>query len=163
MPHQQRNQIDAVVAHIASTACLACEQLSQSFEGNTGQAGTVALQLAALKALLASVLCPAPHRPTFLPQALQLFNKVNSSARTLHVTPQAVTVNSHSHSQPLGALVACPLTQQRCCVVVTRDHCCLRVSIPVTLWRWPENSGGSAVGTCVCHDRSCVCSRDPDC
>ncbi len=82
MSQQQRTQIDAIVAHIASTAGLAIDQISQSFEGNSGQAGTVAIQLAALKALLASVLCPAPHRPSFLPQALTLFTQVRTATAT---------------------------------------------------------------------------------
>jgi len=79
MSQQQRTQIDAVIAHIASTAGLAIDQISQSFEGNSSQAGTVAIQLAALKALLASVLCPALHRPSFLPQALTLFTQVRTA------------------------------------------------------------------------------------
>ncbi|DBA67897.1 TPA: hypothetical protein ACH3X2_014105 [Trebouxia sp. C0005] len=79
MSQQQRAQIDAIVAHIASTAGLAIDQISQSFEGNPSQAGTVAIQLAALRALLASVLCPAPHRPSFLPQALMLFAQGSQS------------------------------------------------------------------------------------
>ena len=74
--HQQRSQVDAIAAHIASTAGLAVEHMSQSYEGSTNQAGTVAVQLAALKAMLASVLCPAPHRAPFLPQALMLFTQV---------------------------------------------------------------------------------------
>lgn len=76
MSHQQRNQVDAIAAHIASTAGLAIEHMSQSYEGSSNQAGTVAVQLAALKAMLASVLCPAPHRAPFLPQALMLFTQV---------------------------------------------------------------------------------------
>lgn len=77
MSQRQRMQIDAITAHIASTASLAAHHISQSFEGNCNQAGAVAVQLAALKALLASVLSPAPHRPPFLPQALALFTQVS--------------------------------------------------------------------------------------
>lgn len=76
MSQQQRMQIDAVTAHIASTASLASQRMSQSFEGTCNQAGAVAVQLAAMKALLTSVLSPAPHRPAFLPQALTLFSQV---------------------------------------------------------------------------------------
>lgn len=76
MSQQQRMQIDAVTAHIASTASTAAHHMSQSFEGSCNQAGAIAVQLAALKALLASVLSPAPHRPSFLPQALALFTQV---------------------------------------------------------------------------------------
>ena len=77
MSQRQRMQIDAVTAHIASTASSAAHNISQSFEGNCNQAGAVGVQLAALKALLASVLSPAPHRPPFLPQALALFTQVS--------------------------------------------------------------------------------------
>lgn len=76
MTQQQRIQIDSMTAHIASSASLAVHHMSQSFEGGCNQAGALAVQLAAMKALLASVLCPAPHRPTFLPQALSLFTQV---------------------------------------------------------------------------------------
>ena len=76
MSQQQRIQIDAATAHIASTASLASQRMSQSFEGSSNQAGAVAVQLAAMKALLASVLSPASHRPAFLPQALNLFTQV---------------------------------------------------------------------------------------
>ena len=93
MSQQQRTQIDAIVAHIASTAGLAIDQISQSFEGNSSQAGTVAIQLAALKALLASVLCPAPHRPSFLPQALTLFTQVRT-ATAIEMTFLGVSIPS---------------------------------------------------------------------
>lgn len=76
MSQQQRMQIDAITAHIASTASSAAHHMSQTFEGNCNQAGAVAVQLAALRALLASVLSPAPYRPPFLPQALTLFTQV---------------------------------------------------------------------------------------
>ena len=93
MSQQQRAQIDAIVAHIASTAGLAIDQISQSFEGNPSQAGTVAIQLAALRALLASVLCPAPHRPSFLPQALMLFAQVRT-AIAIETTMLGVSISS---------------------------------------------------------------------
>ena len=93
MSQQQRTQIDAVIAHIASTAGLAIDQISQSFEGNSSQAGTVAIQLAALKALLASVLCPALHRPSFLPQALTLFTQV-CTATAIKMTLLGVSTTS---------------------------------------------------------------------
>ena len=76
MSQQQRMQIDAITAHIASTASSAAHHMSQTVEGNYNQAGAVAVQLAALRALLASVLSPAPYRPPFLPQALTLFTQV---------------------------------------------------------------------------------------
>lgn len=78
MSQQQRLQIDAMTAHIASSSSLALQHVSQSFEGSCNQAGAVAVQLAAMKALLASMLSPAPHRPPFLPQALALFTQVPS-------------------------------------------------------------------------------------
>lgn len=93
MSQQQRTQIDAIAAHIASTAGLAIDQISQSFEGNSSQAGNVAIQLAALKALLASVLCPAPHRPSFLPQALTLFTQVRT-ATAIEMTLLGVSTTS---------------------------------------------------------------------
>ena len=77
MIQQQRMQIDAMTAHIASTSSLALQRVSQSFEGSCNQAGAVAVLLAAMKALLASMLSPAPHRPPFLPQALALFTQVS--------------------------------------------------------------------------------------
>ena len=76
MSQQQRMQIDAITAHCASTASLAIHHTSQAFEGSSNQAGAIAVQLAAMKALLASMLSPAPHRPPFLPQALALFTQV---------------------------------------------------------------------------------------
>lgn len=86
MSQQQRLQIDAVTAHIASTSSLALHRVSQSFEGSCNQAGANAVQLAAMKALLASMLSPAPHRPPFLPQALALFTQVTSLPCILTLT-----------------------------------------------------------------------------
>ena len=78
MLQQQRMETDAIAVHMASTASLALSRMSQSFESSSdSQAGAVALHLAALKVLLASVLCPVPHRPVFLAQALDLFTQVN--------------------------------------------------------------------------------------
>ena len=78
MPQQQRCEVDAIAAHMASTSALALQSMSHSFEGgsSSSQAGALALHLAALKTLVASVLSPAQHRPTFLPQALDLFTQV---------------------------------------------------------------------------------------
>ena len=78
---QQRIETDAIAAHIASTASLALSAMSQSLESsNDSQAGAVALHLAALKVLLASILSPVPHRPPFLAQALDLFTQVHCSS-----------------------------------------------------------------------------------
>lgn len=106
MSQQQRTQIDAIAAHIASTAGLAVDQISQSFEGNSSQTGTVAIHLAALHALLASVLCPAPHRPSSLPQALTLFTQVRT-ATAIKMTLLGVSITSS------WALVPC----QACAVI----------------------------------------------
>jgi len=107
MSQQQRTQIDAITAHIASTAGLAIDQISQSFEGNSSQAGTVAVQLAALRALLASVLCPAPHRPSFLPQALMLFTQVCTATAT-SITLLCVSLRSSLALVPCHACAVIP-------------------------------------------------------
>ena len=107
MSQQQRTQIDAIAAHIASTAGLAIDQISQSFEGNSSQAGTVAIQLAALHALLASVLCPAPHRPSFLPQALTLFTQVRT-ATAIKLTLLGVSITSSRALVPCQACAVIP-------------------------------------------------------
>lgn len=101
MTQQQRMQIDAVTAHIASTASTAAHHMSQSYEGSCNQAGAIAVQLAALKALLASVLSPAPHRPPFLPQALALFTQVlvlgSMLESCLHSAHMAIAVSIDQH------------------------------------------------------------------
>lgn len=75
MSTQQRTQIDAIAAHMASTAALS-ERVAQSFDSSPDQAGPAHLQLAAMQTLLSSLLSPVPHRPTFLPQALSIFSQV---------------------------------------------------------------------------------------
>ena len=71
---ETRAQLDAVVAHQASTAAAAVQKQSRS--GAPASAAPGALHLAALRALLASVLAPCRHAPPFLPHALHLFSQV---------------------------------------------------------------------------------------
>ncbi|KAK9809218.1 hypothetical protein WJX72_011546 [[Myrmecia] bisecta] len=72
LPGPQRVQLDSVVVHVANTAV---QKLGQEPESG-GREGPVAeLQLAAYRALLASVVAPSAHRPPFLPQALALFRQ----------------------------------------------------------------------------------------
>ena len=107
MSQQQRTQVDAIAAHIASTAGLAVDQISQCFEGNSSQAGTITIQLAALRALLASVLCPAPNRPSFLPQALMLFTQVRI-ATAIKMTSIGVSLTSSWALVPCQACAVMP-------------------------------------------------------
>ncbi len=60
-----------MAAHMAATAASGAQKLSQDADGDTG--ALAPLQLAAYRALLASVLAPAGHRPPHLPLALRLF------------------------------------------------------------------------------------------
>lgn len=69
----RRHQIDDVAAHAACMATEAAGVAAQDVDGDAS--GLVPLQLAAYKALLASVLAPAPHRPPHLALALQLFQQ----------------------------------------------------------------------------------------
>ena len=71
---ETRAQLDAVVAHQASTAAAAVQKQSRS--GTPSSAAPGALHLAALRALLSSVLAPCRHAPPFLPHALHLFSQV---------------------------------------------------------------------------------------
>ena len=73
---ETRAQLDAVVAHQASTAAAAVQR--QSWSGAPAAPAPGALHLAALQALLASVLAPCRHAPPFLPHALHLFSQVCS-------------------------------------------------------------------------------------
>ncbi len=70
---EARAQLDAAVAHQAATAAAGCERASRS--GAQAPRCVRAVQLAALRALLASVLAPAAHRPPFLAHALHAFRK----------------------------------------------------------------------------------------
>ena len=74
MSLEARAQLDAIVAHQASTAAAAVQRQARS--GAPAAAAPGALHLAALHALLASVLAPCRHAPPFLPHALTLFSQV---------------------------------------------------------------------------------------
>lgn len=74
-----RAQLDAAVAHQAATAAEACRRASRSGAGAPRSAQAV--QLAALRALLASVLAPCAHRPPFSAHALHLFRSVRGPLR----------------------------------------------------------------------------------
>ena len=79
LSQQQRSQVDAIAVHMASTASLAAEHMAQSFDGGSSpHTAHPDLQLAAMQTLLASVLSPVPHRPTFQPQALSMFCQVRT-------------------------------------------------------------------------------------
>ena len=69
---QQRRQLDDTAAHVAATAAAAACQLSSDTEAAVG-ASLAALQLAAHRLLLATLLAPAPHRPPHLAAALRLW------------------------------------------------------------------------------------------
>jgi len=75
---ETRAQLDAIVAHQASIAAAASHQQTRSGAPVSGAAGAV--QLAALQALLASMLAPCRHASPFLPHALHLFSQVSSYA-----------------------------------------------------------------------------------
>ena len=82
---ETRAQLNAVVAHQASTAVAAVQKQSRS--GAPACAAPGALHLAALRALLASALAPCRHAPPFLPHALHIFSQVPqppSLSLTLH-------------------------------------------------------------------------------
>ena len=80
LSQQQRGQVDAIAIHVASTASLAADRMSQSFDSSFSHLRQPGLQLAAMQTLLASVLSPVPHRPPFQPQALAIFCQVGSTA-----------------------------------------------------------------------------------
>lgn len=69
----QRAKIDDVIAHAASTSSDAALVAVHAAEGDASP--LVGLQLAALKALLASVLAPAGHRPPHVALAVSLFRR----------------------------------------------------------------------------------------
>ena len=107
MALETRAQLDAVVAHQASAAAVAVQKQARS--GAPASAAPGALHLAALRALLASVLAPCRHAPPFLPHAIHLFSQVPSrSARLLPCTcgslrrpccrPQIVLAADHQYS-----------------------------------------------------------------
>eukprot|EP00887_Chlorella_sp_A99_P002280 scaffold10.g2280.t1 len=71
-----RAAADAMAAHAASAAAAGADAASGGAEAPAGggRAGAELL-LASHRALLASVLAPAPHRPRYLPAALALFQR----------------------------------------------------------------------------------------
>ncbi|KAK9862775.1 hypothetical protein WJX84_000711 [Apatococcus fuscideae] len=75
IPQDQRLQLDAMAAHMASTAFAAAEGLAAAVETGARESLAAPLQLAACKALVASILAPAPHSPAFLPLALRLLRQ----------------------------------------------------------------------------------------
>ena len=130
MSQQQRMQIDAITAHIASTASSAAHHVSQSYEGTCNQAGAAAVQLAALKALLASMLSPAPHRPPFLPQALALFTQVTflghmfTDRLRVYMATVPNYVQQHDHHSVVCFEDACPKvhTQAARLTSISQEH-----------------------------------------
>lgn len=74
---EARAQLDAAVAHQASFAAAAVQR--QSHSGTPACLAPGAVHLAALRALLASVLAPCRHAPPFLPHALHLFCQVRAT------------------------------------------------------------------------------------
>lgn len=68
----QRARVDDIIAHAACTAADAALKSRHTAEGGDA-APLVGLQLASLKALLASVLAPASYRPPHVSVALSLF------------------------------------------------------------------------------------------
>lgn len=74
LPAQQRRQLDDLAAHVAATSAGAARQLSSDAESAVS-ASLAALQLAAYRLLLATLLAPAPHRPPHLAAALRLFRQ----------------------------------------------------------------------------------------
>ena len=76
IPQDQRLQLDAMAAHMTSSAFAAADVLSAAVETGARESLAAPLQLAACKALIASVLAPAPHSPPFLPLTLKLLRQV---------------------------------------------------------------------------------------
>ena len=73
---QVRAQLDSMVTHQAASAAAAVQRTSAAgLDASFGSA--LPLQLAALRALRASVLAPCSHRPPFLPRALALLRQVS--------------------------------------------------------------------------------------
>lgn len=83
LSQQQRSQVDAIAVHMASTATIAAERLSRSADASLSNTSNPDLQLAAMHTLLASVLSPVAHRPTFQPQALSIFCQVRPESRSV--------------------------------------------------------------------------------
>lgn len=71
LPAGLRLKTDALLAHFAASTAAAAAKLACTDTGDCGSFSQ--LQLAAYRALLASVLAPLGHRPPFLGQALSLF------------------------------------------------------------------------------------------
>ena len=69
----QRARFDDVIAHAAATSSDAAILTAHSAEGDASH--LVSLRLAALRALLASVLAPAGHRPPHVALAIGLFRR----------------------------------------------------------------------------------------
>ncbi|GBG87361.1 hypothetical protein CBR_g45421 [Chara braunii] len=91
LPERWRAEVDAVIINVAMAVC---HNADVSVDGAGGVGGTAegalggvktvthSLQIAACKALLASVLAPHCHRPPFLPQALSIFRRCRHEAGT---------------------------------------------------------------------------------
>lgn len=83
---EARAQLDAAVAHQAATAAAGCERASRS--GAPAPRSVQAVRLAAMRALLASVLAPCGHRPPFIAQALHFFRQARlTCSHTLDMLP----------------------------------------------------------------------------
>ena len=93
IPQDQRLQLDAMAAHMASTAFAAAEGLAAAVETGARESLAAPLQLAACKALVASILAPAPHSPAFLPLALRLLRQVGDP----------MLMGAHDHLSPLAS------------------------------------------------------------
>ncbi len=81
-----RAQLDAVLAHHASTSAKGLE--TQSRAGVPASSVLLCLQYASLRALAASVLAPCSHRPPFLATALNLFRQVGFHCKVSPVARQ---------------------------------------------------------------------------
>ncbi|CAL8470253.1 g9795 [Coccomyxa elongata] len=90
---EARAQLDATVAHQAATAAAGCERASRS--GAAAPHSVQGVRLAAMRALLASVLAPCSHRPPFIAQALHFFRQGLTSA------------DAELRAFCVGALLAC--------------------------------------------------------
>lgn len=84
LPDRWRAEVDAVLANVAMgassggrCAALVFDEDSTYMEGATSSSST-AFQVAAFRALLASLLSPCCHRPPYLAQGLAIFRKGRS-------------------------------------------------------------------------------------
>ena len=80
-----RAQLDAGVAHQAATAAACCERASRS--GAPAPRSVQGVRLAAMRALLASVLAPCTHRPPFIAHALHLLRQARFTGPALILVP----------------------------------------------------------------------------